>query len=68
MPISSYLTEIIDYGGELCTRAEAIADMQRMGLPQGCIDRWLQGYELAQRIGERRASVEPTESQTSVLR
>ena len=46
--------ELIDYGGIPCTRAEAILDMQRLGLDQPCIDRWLQGNELAQRIRRRR--------------
>jgi hypothetical protein len=50
-----YLAEIISYGGEPYTRAEAILDMQRMQIPQPCIDRWLQGNDLAQRLRERRA-------------
>jgi hypothetical protein len=29
--------------------------MQRSGTPQACIDRWLQGQELAQRLRERNA-------------
>ena len=37
-----------------CTRAEAILDMQSVGIDQPCIDRWLQGYEHGQRIRERR--------------
>ena len=41
-----------DYGGEPYTRAEAILDMQRTNTPQPCIDRWLQGYEHAQRRRE----------------
>ena len=52
--VDRYLNEIIDYGGLPCTRAEAILDMQQMGLTQPMIDRWLQGNELAQRIRERR--------------
>ena len=51
--IDRYLGEFIDYGGELCTRAEAIQDMQQMGLPQPAIDRWLQGSEFAQRLRQR---------------
>jgi hypothetical protein len=53
MKPSKYLNELIDYGGEPCTRAEAILDMQRSNTPQPCIDRWLQGYEHAQRRRER---------------
>jgi hypothetical protein len=45
-----YLDELIDYGGEPHTRAEAILDMQ---CSNTCIDRWLQGYEHAQRRRER---------------
>jgi hypothetical protein len=48
-----YLDELIDYGGEPHTRAEAILDMQRGNTPQPCIDRWLQGYEHTQRRRER---------------
>ncbi len=52
-----YLDELIDYGGEPYTRAEAIADMQQSGIDQPCIDRWLQGYEHAQRLRERRQRI-----------
>jgi hypothetical protein len=55
--VSRYLDELIDYGGEPHTRGEAILDMQRSGLPQPCIDRWLQGQELAARIRRRHARV-----------
>jgi hypothetical protein len=51
---NKYLNEVIDYGGEPFTRAEAILDMQRIGATQGMIDRWLQGYEYTQRLRERR--------------
>ena len=51
--IDRYLNEIIDYGGIPCTRAEAILHMQSIGMDQPCIDRWLQGQELAQRIRQR---------------
>jgi hypothetical protein len=52
-----YLDELIDYGGEPYTRAEVILDMQRSNTPQPCIDRWLQGYEHAQRLRERRQRI-----------
>ena len=55
--VSRYLNELIDYGGIPCTRAEAILDMQQIGLTQPEIDRWLQGNEHAQRLRERRESV-----------
>jgi hypothetical protein len=48
-----YLDEIIDYGGEACTRADAILDMQSLGMTQPEIDRWLQGHELGRRIRRR---------------
>jgi hypothetical protein len=51
---NKYLDELISYGGEPTTRAEVIADMQRMGTPQPCIDRWLQGQELAARLRAQR--------------
>ena len=54
---SRYLDELISYGGQPFTRAEVIADMQRSGTPHFCIDRWLQGYELAQRRRETRAQI-----------
>jgi hypothetical protein len=55
--INQYLGEIIDYGGEPYTRAEAILHMQSIGIEQPCIDRWLQGNELAQRLHERRQHI-----------
>lgn len=51
--IDKYLNEVLDYGGEPHTRAEIIIDMQSQGIDQPCIDRWLQGYEHAQRRRER---------------
>jgi hypothetical protein len=48
--ISDYLNEVISYGGEPFTRADAIRDMQNMGMSQVHIDRWLQGYELGERL------------------
>jgi hypothetical protein len=48
--VSKYLNEMIDYGGSPLTRSEVILDMQRDGCSQAMIDRWFQGYELAQRI------------------
>ena len=56
-PIDHYLNEVIDYGGIPHTRAEVILDMQQRGIDQPCIDRWLQGYEHAQRRRERRARI-----------
>ena len=56
-PIHRYLNELIDYGGIPNTRAEVIVDMQQRGIDQPCIDRWLQGNELAQRIRERRTPI-----------
>ena len=53
--IDRYLNERIDYGGEPFTRAEVILDMQQRGIPQPCIDRWLQGNERAQALRQRRA-------------
>ena len=41
--VSDYFNEPIFYGGLICTRAEAISDMEDQGLPQRCIDRYLQG-------------------------
>jgi len=55
--IDRYLNEIIDYGGIPCTHAEAILHMQSIGMDQPCIDRWLQGQELAQRIRQRRERI-----------
>jgi len=51
--VSRYFDEVIDYGGEAATRAEAILDMQSIGLTQPEIDRWLQGYEFGRRLRER---------------
>ncbi len=32
-PVDRYLNELLDFGGEPCTRAEIIADMQCQGTP-----------------------------------
>lgn len=32
-PVDRYLNELLDLGGEPCTRAEIIADMQCQGTP-----------------------------------
>lgn len=56
-PASGYLNELIDYGGEPCTRAEAIIDMRRIGASKAMIDRWLQGYEWTQRLRERQERI-----------
>ncbi len=45
--VSDYFNEPIFYGGLICTRAEAIGDMEAQGLNQRCIDRWMQGAESA---------------------
>lgn len=45
--VSDYFNEAIFYGGLICTRIEAIRDMEEQGLNQRCIDRWMQGAELA---------------------
>ena len=57
MRLNKYLDELISYGGEPYTRAEAILDMQQRGIDQPCIDRSLQGYEHAQRLRDRRAQI-----------
>lgn len=49
--VDDYFNEPIFYGGAICTRAEAIADMEESGLDQRSIDRWLQGAELAAERG-----------------
>jgi hypothetical protein len=54
VPAPRYLTEIIDYGGIPTARAEAICDMQSLGIEPQYIDRWLQGYEFAQRLAARK--------------
>ena len=56
-PANRYLHELIDYGGLPYTRAEPVLDMQSLGMDQPCIDRWLQGNDLAQRLRERNARI-----------
>jgi len=46
MTLREYLTEPVIYGGAPSTRAEIIRDMQEQGIPQKCIDRYLQGLDL----------------------
>lgn len=45
-----YLETEINVGGETITRGRFIADMQAANVPHGCIDRYLQGNELASKI------------------
>ncbi len=52
--LDKYLNELIDFGGDLMTRAEVIRTMQAEGTDRACIDRWFQGYELGQRLRARR--------------
>ena len=56
--LDRYLNELIDFGGELMTRADVIREMQSEGTDRACIDRWLQGYELGQRLRARREGLE----------
>ncbi|HLI77558.1 MAG TPA: hypothetical protein VKV02_11475 [Acidobacteriaceae bacterium] len=56
-PLNRYLDELISFGGEACTRAEAIAQMRSEGTPERLIDRWLQGQEVMARIQRRRAAI-----------
>lgn len=45
--VQPYLEKPVNLGGDIMPRGEAIAIMQQEGHPQPCIDRWLQGQELA---------------------
>lgn len=40
-----YLTELVNFGGEIMTRGEMIAILQAEGFDQVMIDRYLQGQE-----------------------
>ena len=45
--MNTYLSELVRYGGEIMTRGEMIADLQRIaGGKQALVDRYLQGHEL----------------------
>ena len=44
---TDFFNEPIFYGGLICTRSEAIGDMEEQGMNQRCIDRWMQGAQLA---------------------
>jgi hypothetical protein len=52
--VDRYLSEVISYGGNPYTRGAVIAEMQSEGVDQACIDRWLQGQELAARLESAR--------------
>lgn len=41
--IEIYLSETINYGGEIRTRGSVIAEMQREGTPQKLIDAYMVG-------------------------
>jgi hypothetical protein len=45
--VSDFFNEPIFYGGLICTRVEAMRDMESQGMSQVCIDRWMQGAQLA---------------------
>jgi hypothetical protein len=45
--VTDFFNEPIFYGGLICTRAEAMRDMEEQGMDQRCIDRWMQGAQLA---------------------
>ena len=45
--VSDFFNEPILYGGLICTRTEAMQDMEEQGMDQRCIDRWMQGAQLA---------------------
>lgn len=45
--VSEFFNEPIFYGGLICTRIEAINDMRAQGMSEVCIDRWVQGAQLA---------------------
>ena len=43
MRTNCYLQEVIDYGGAQRTRGSVITDMQKQGVKQSWIDRYMQG-------------------------
>jgi hypothetical protein len=45
--VSEFFNEPIVYGGLICTRIEAMRDMEEQGIDQRRIDRWMQGAQLA---------------------
>jgi hypothetical protein len=56
--LESYLTENIYYGGELMPRWKVIKELEKVCADQRCIDRWLQGYDLAQSLEAKRGNYE----------
>ena len=61
--VDRYFEERLEYGGELWTRAEIVHDLRRVGTPERCIDRWLQGAEHRKSSG-RLLSERPLRSST----
>lgn len=57
--IDRCMHEVVLYGGELWTREEIIRDLKRQGLDVRCIDRYLQGSELPQRMDRQCLPLEP---------
>lgn len=60
--VDRYFEERLDYGGELWTRSDIIRDLRRLGTPERCIDRWLQGAEHRKRSGRALAEMQPITS------
>ena len=57
--LDRYLAEPIRYGGELWARIDVIRDLKRCGLDDRCIDRYLQGSELLNKLEHSRRASEP---------
>jgi hypothetical protein len=53
--VARHLAEPINYGGELLTRGEVMQRLRDDGATPAMADRWMQGYELMQRIRARSA-------------
>jgi hypothetical protein len=54
MTASDYLSELVSYGGEVMSRGEMIADLQKTLGDPAMVDRYLQGHDLAQQLREKR--------------
>ncbi len=61
--IDRYLTEPVNFGGEVMTREHVIRTLKSVGADDRSVDRYLQGAELAQQIARPHWNVPTTRIQ-----
>lgn len=52
-PLAEYLSEVIDFGGEPMTRAQAFREMEKDGISRRGAELWMLGYDTSRRSSPR---------------